>query len=306
MKKEYDFIIIGAGPAGMTAAIYASRAGLKTAMLEGGAPGGKLLKTNEISNWPGIQSEPGSQLAFDMFEHSTSFGAVYEYGMVTEIIDGEKKQVICADGTVFEAPAVLVATGTKERLMNIPGEERNIGRGISYCAVCDGAFYRNKDIAVIGAGNSALEEAVYLTQFASKVYIIMRRNVFRADKIAVDAATSNPKIEIIQQAVPIEVLDDTTQVTGLKISDVITKEERTLNISGIFPYIGAEPVTDFLKPLNVLDEHGYILVNDTMETKVPLLYGAGDVRQKHLRQVVTAVNDGAIAAQDAFHKIKNL
>ena len=151
--------------------------------------------------------------------------------------------------------------------MNIPGEERNIGRGISYCAVCDGAFYRNKDISVIGAGNSALEEAVYLTQFANKVYIIMRRNVFRADKIAVDAATSNPKIEIIQQAVPIEVLDDTTQVTGLKISDVITKEERTLNISGIFPYIGAEPVTDFLKPLNVLDEHGYILVNDTMEQR---------------------------------------
>ena len=194
-----------------------------------------------------------------------------------------KKQVILCRRYSFEAPAVLVATGTKERLMSIPGEERNIGRGISYCAVCDGAFYRDKEIAVIGAGNSALEEAVYLTQFANKVYIIMRRNVFRADKIAVDAATSNPKIEIIQQAVPIEVLDDTTQVTGLKISDVLTKEERILNISGIFPYISAEPVTDFLKPLNVLDEHGYILVNDTMETKVPsFVMVSGDVRQKHL------------------------
>lgn len=304
MKKEYDFIIIGAGPAGMTAAIYASRAGLKTAMIEGGAPGGKLLKTNEISNWPGIQKEPGTQLAMDMFQHSTGFGAVYEYGNVTQILDGEKKQVLCEDGSIFEAPAVLVATGTKERLLNIPGEERNIGRGISYCAVCDGAFFREQEVAVIGAGNSALEEAVYLTQFARKVYLIMRRDVFRADKIAVDAAKANPKIEIIQKAVPVEVFDDGQHVNGLKISDLSTKEERILSVSGIFPYIGADPVTDFLKPLHVLDEHGYMLVNDSMETKVPLLYGAGDVNRKVLRQVVTAVSDGAVAAQDAFHKIK--
>lgn len=308
MIKKYDFIIIGAGPAGMTAGIYASRAGLKTAMIESGAPGGKLLKTNEISNWPGIKTEPGSQLAMDMFEHSTSFGAVYEYGNVVEIKVDETdpssdKQIICEDGTVFQAPAVLVATGTKERLMGIPGEKQNIGRGLSYCAVCDGAFFRDQEVAVIGGGNSALEEAVYLTHFASKVYILMRRNVFRADKIAVDAAKSNPKIEIIQTVVPTEILYDGQHVNGLKITDVTTKEERTLPVSGIFPYIGADPVTGFLKHLDVLNPQGYMVVNASMETKIPLLYGAGDVCQKGLRQVVTAVNDGAVAAQDAFHKL---
>lgn len=308
MIKKYDFIIIGAGPAGMTAGIYASRAGLKTAMIESGAPGGKLLKTNEISNWPGIKTEPGSQLAMDMFEHSTSFGAVYEYGNVVEIKVDETdpssdKQIICEDGTVFQAPAVLVATGTKERLMGIPGEKQNIGRGLSYCAVCDGAFFRDQEVAVIGGGNSALEEAVYLTHFASKVYILMRRNVFRADKIAVDVAKSNPKIEIIQTVVPTEILDDGQHVNGLKITDVTTKEERTLPVSGIFPYIGADPVTGFLKHLDVLNPQGYMVVNASMETKIPLLYGAGDVCQKGLRQVVTAVNDGAVAAQDAFHKL---
>lgn len=277
-------------------------------MIESGAPGGKLLKTNEISNWPGIKTEPGSQLAMDMFEHSTSFGAVYEYGNVVEIKVDETnpssdKQIICEDGTVFQAPAVLVATGTKERLMGIPGEKQNIGRGLSYCAVCDGAFFRDQEVAVIGGGNSALEEAVYLTHFASKVYILMRRNVFRADKIAVDAAKSNPKIEIIQTIVPTEILDDGQHVNGLRITDVTTKEERILPVSGIFPYIGADPVTGFLKHLDVLNPQGYMVVNASMETKIPLLYGAGDVCQKGLRQVVTAVNDGAVAAQDAFHKL---
>ena len=302
MTKDYDFIIIGAGPAGMTAAVYASRAGMKTALLEAGAPGGKLLKTHKISNWPGIKEEPGSQLAMDMFEHSTSFGAVYEYGNVVEIRDGERKQVICEDGTVFTAPAVLVATGTKERLLNIPGEQEHIGKGISYCAVCDGAFFRDKETAVIG-GNSALEEAVYLTQFASKVYLVMRRDVFRAEKAVIDTVMSNPKIELFQNYIPLQVLDNEGRVGGLEISHTQSGETKVLPVSGIFPYIGADPVTGFLKNLPVLDEQGYMIVNSNMETSVPLLFGAGDVCQKELRQVVTAASDGAIAAQAAFRKL---
>ena len=306
MTKDYDFIIIGAGPAGMAAAVYASRAGMRTALLEAGAPGGKLLKTNKISNWPGIKEEPGSQLAMDMFEHSTSFGAVYEYGNVTEIRDGERKQVICQDGTVFTAPAVLVATGTKERLLGIPGEEEHIGRGISYCAVCDGAFSRNQEVAVIGGGNSALEESVYLTQFASKVYIVMRRDVFRAEQAVIEAARSNPKIEILQNYRPVQVMDKEGKVGGLEIAHAQSGEKKLLPVTGIFPYIGADPVTGFLKELPVLDIQGYMLVNSEMETVVSLLYGAGDVCQKGLRQVVTAASDGAIAAQSAFQKLRSL
>lgn len=306
MERVCDLIIIGAGPAGMTAAVYASRAGLKTIMLEAGAPGGKLVKTYEISNWPGIKSTSGVQLAMDMFEHSTTFGAEYAYGNVVEIKDGELKSVICDDGSVYMAKTVIVATGTQERLMNIPGESENVGRGVSYCAVCDGAFFTDEEVAVIGGGNAALEEALYLTQFASKVYVIMRRDVFRADDIVVNEVKNNQKIELVQKYIPVSIEDDGSKVSSLTLESVETKEKKVLNVKGIFPYIGAVPVTAFLKDLGVLNDHGYMIVNEHMETKVSGIYGAGDVTDKVLRQVVTAVNDGAIAAQDAFHKIKGI
>ena len=282
MDLQYDVIIIGAGPAGMTAAVYASRAGLKTAMLEKAAPGGKMIKTFEIQNWPGIKEINGADLAYQMFEHSTHFGAEYLYGDVEKIIDGPIKQVVCADGQIYTAPAVIIATGTRERLLGIPNEKELTGKGVSYCAVCDGSFFRDQPVTVIGGGNSALEESLYLTQFASEVHIVIRRDVFRAEPIIQQAIEQNPKIDIIRSHVPVEILEQ----------------------EAVFPYIGADPCTEFAQDLGILDEHGYILVNNNMETTRAGIYGVGDVTAKTLRQVVTAANDGAIAAQQAFHQIK--
>ncbi len=230
----------------MSAAIYGSRAGLKTAMLEMGAPGGKLIKTAEISNWPGI-IDKRCQAKPDTFEHSTSFGAEYLYGNVIRVEDGAYK-LICEDGTEYEAKAVIVATGTQERMMNVPGELENVGRGVSYCAVCDGDFSADQEVVVIGGGNSALEEANYLTQFASKVNIIIRRDVFRADSIVQSAIKDNPKITVVTKHVPVCVVDDGMRVTGLVIRNVDTNVETEMKTHGIFPYIGiAIAATSFLE-----------------------------------------------------------
>lgn len=301
MKKDAELIIIGAGPAGMTAAIYASRAGLNTILLESGAPGGKLLKTNEIANWPGtktrqrFRSGASDVRTFHDFERIISTVKLFQSAG-----DGQTFSVTLTDGSELTADAVIAAAGTKERLLNIPGEEKNIGRGVSYCAVCDGAFIRGDTAAVIGAGNSALEEADYLTQSADKVYLIMRRDVFRGDQISVEKVQKNPKIEIIQNAVPTEIKDDGKRVTGLIIRHTQTGRLQSLDVKGVFPYIGADPISGFLKDFDVRNDSGYLITDDRMRTSVPGLYGAGDVRDKALRQVVTAANDGAVAAQQAF------
>lgn len=301
----YDLIIIGAGPAGLTASLYASRAGLKTLILDGGAPGGKLNLTAEIENYPSYKNVSGPELAYSMFEHATTFGAVYEYGLVQEIKDlGDTKEVVCEEET-YVSKAVLIATGTKERRMNIKNEEEMIGRGVSYCAVCDGAFFKDEEIAVIGGGNSALEEAIYLTKFASKIHLIVRRDVFRADKIIQDELVKNEKIEVHFLKKPVEVLVENNKVCGLLLEDSKTTEQTTLKVSGIFPFVGSDPVTDFATSLGILDKAGYVLTDENMKTAVKGIYGAGDVRQKFLRQVVTATNDGAIAAQNIAHDLEN-
>lgn len=301
----YDLIIIGAGPAGLTASLYASRAGLKTLILDGGAPGGKLNLTAEIENYPGYKNVAGPELAYSMFEHATTFGAVYEYGLVQEIKDlGDTKEVVCEEET-YVSKAVLIATGTRERRMNIKNEEEMVGRGVSYCAVCDGAFFKDEEIAVIGGGNSALEEAIYLTKFASKIHLIVRRDVFRADKIIQDELVKNEKIEVHFLKKPVEVLVENDKVCGLLLEDSKTAEQTTLKVSGIFPFVGADPVTDFATSLGILDKAGYVLTDENMKTAVKGIYGAGDVRQKFLRQVVTATNDGAIAAQNIAHDLEN-
>ncbi|MBQ1300557.1 MAG: FAD-dependent oxidoreductase, partial [Erysipelotrichaceae bacterium] len=270
MDLQYDVIIIGSGPAGLTAAIYATRANLTTAIIEGDTPGGKLTKTYEIENYPGFERISGVDLAMQMMEHGQKFGAVMEFSPVTEIDDeGEFKLVHLGDGRVLTTRAVIIATGTNERQLDLPRAKEFTGRGISYCAVCDGAFYRNKEVAVIGGGNSALEESLYLTQLVEKVNIIIRRDVFRADATVVDKVRNNPKINIITKSLPQKLVIEDNTIKGLVIKNVETGELSTVECAGIFPYMGADPATGFLKNLNILDERGYIVVNKDMETAVP-------------------------------------
>ena len=304
MDKRYELIIVGGGPGGMTAAIYASRAGLKTLMLEGSAPGGKLILTAEISNWPGYIEVNGADLAFKMFEHSTAFGAIADFKEVVKVDKQNEEFIVeCVDKDKYFSKAVIIATGTKERLLNIPNEEKLTGKGVSYCAVCDGAFFKDKVVTVIGGGNSALEESLYLTSFAKEINLIIRRDVFRGDKQAQQKVIDHPKIKIIRKHVPLEIIEENGRVGALVIENVDTKARTTLKTDGIFPYIGADPITSIIKHLPVLDKEGYILVDDHMMTNIPGLLGVGDVNAKYLRQVVTATADGAIAAQAVFHHI---
>lgn len=303
MDNRFDVIIIGCGPAGMTSAIYAKRAGLSVAMIEYDAPGGKMVKTFDVQNYPSYEEINGADLSMKMFEHTQALQATYLYGKVVEIIDGEYKKIVCEDGNTYEAKAVIIATGTKERLLNIEGESRLLSKGVSYCAVCDGAFFKGKDVLVVGGGNSALEEALYLAELVNKLTIVIRRDVFRADQSVQDKVKAHPKIEIIQKHVPVEILGD-THVTGVILENVETKQQSTMAVDGIFPYIGADPNTQFAKSLGILNEAGYVIVDAHMATSVPGIFSAGDVNEKELRQIVTATNDGAIAAQSAYHYIK--
>lgn len=303
-KELYDVIIIGAGPAGLTGAIYASRANLKVLIIEAGVNGGKLSKTYEIENYPGIDKISGLELATKLTEHGQAFGAKLISGDVIRIDENDSnKTVVLANGDQYESKTIIVATGTKERTLDLEHANEFTGRGISYCAVCDGFFYRNKNVAVIGGGNSALEESLYLASIANKVTIIIRRDEFRADASVVDKVKANDKIEIIYKHIPDKLMIEDDRIVGLQIKDVETLENKVVDCAGIFPYIGADPCTDFLDK-SILDERGYIKCNDDMSTSIKGIYGAGDCIVKDLRQVVTACNDGAIAANSISKLLK--
>ena len=298
-----DLLIIGAGPAGLTAALYASRAGASVIVLDKGAPGGKLNLTAEIENYPGMMMK-GPELAYKMYEQCLSFGAKYEYGDVTRIEDQGEHKVVYTSTKTYEAKYVLIATGTKERVMGIPLEEEMTGRGVSYCAVCDGPFFKNKVVTVVGGGNSAIEEALYLSDIASKVNIVVRRDVLRADSYLAKKATGKENIEFhyLKKPHSIEITDK--RVSGLVVEDSSTGELSTIPTNGVFPFIGLDPITDFAKDLDITDEYGYIPVDQNQQTKVKGIFAAGDVISKTLRQVVTATNDGAIAGQYIASLIK--
>ena len=298
----YDTIIIGAGPAGMTAALYAARSNLKVALIEGGLPGGQMNNTSDIENYPGYANISGPELAEKMFEPLENLGVEHLYGFVENIEDhGDIKKVI-TDGEEFETRTVIVATGSKHRLLGVPGEEELNSRGVSYCAVCDGAFFRDQDLLVVGGGDSAVEEAIFLTQFAKTVTIVHRRDELRAQKVLQDRAFANEKINFIWDSVVKEIKGE-NRVESVVIENVKTNQVTEHAFGGVFIYVGLDPVSDFTKDLQIQDESGWIVTDDHMKTRVAGVFAVGDVRQKDLRQVTTAVGDGAIAGQEAYKYI---
>lgn len=306
MEKIYDVIIIGSGPGGMTAALYASRANLSVLILERGMPGGELLNTSEIENYPGYPLIAGPELAQKMNDSALSFGAETAYGNVTDVtLEGDIK-VITAGKKAYKAYSIIISTGAHHRHLEVPGESEYNGRGVSYCAVCDGAFFKGKELVVVGGGDSAVEEGAYLTQFASKVTIVHRRDELRAQKILQDRAFKNPKIEFVWNNTVEEILGEDGVVSGVQLKNVKTGEQTTLPAQGVFIYVGILPNVDAFSNLGLQQQDGWIVTKEDMSTNVPGVFAVGDVRHKLLRQVVTAVGDGGQAGQAVYHYIEEL
>lgn len=304
--EKYDVIIIGAGPGGMTSALYASRANLSVMMIDRGIYGGQMNNTAEIENYPGFKSILGPDLAKEMYESSTNFGAKYEYGTVESIEDKGDSKIVKTDQGSYEAAAVIIGTGSQYRKLGVPGEDEYGGRGVSYCAVCDGAFFKNREVVVVGGGDSAISEALYLAGLASKVTVIHRRDQLRAQKVIQDRAFANDKIEFIWDTNVTEIVGDNMKVTGVKTINNKTNEESEVAASGVFIYVGNNPMTEPFSNLNITDEKGWIKTNERMETSVKGIFAIGDVREKELRQVTTAVGDGGIAGQNTFEYVSSL
>ncbi|MBS0936047.1 thioredoxin-disulfide reductase [Lactiplantibacillus plantarum] len=306
MAKSYDVIIIGAGPAGMTAALYASRANLSVLLLDRGIYGGQMNNTAAIENYPGFKSVLGPDLAKDMYESATQFGAEYAYGSVESVEDRDDVKIVTTDSDTFETKALVIGTGSEYRKLGVTGEDTYGGRGVSYCAVCDGAFFRNKHVVVVGGGDSAIEEGTYLTQLADKVTVIHRRDQLRAQQILQDRAFANPKMEFVWNSNVTEIIGDDKKVTGVKVNNNKTGEDSEIAVDGVFIYVGINPITKPFSNLGITDENGWIETNDHMETKVPGIFAVGDVRKKDLRQVATAVGEGGTAGQGVYTYITAL
>lgn len=305
-EKIYDVVIIGAGPAGMTAAVYTSRANLSTMMIERGMPGGQMANTEEVENYPGFDHILGPELSTKMFDHAKKFGAEYAYGDVKEIVDGKEYKTVNAGGKSYKARTVIISSGAEYKKIGVPGEKELGGRGVSYCAVCDGAFFKGKELVVVGGGDSAVEEGVYLTRFASKVTIVHRRDELRAQKILQQRAFDNEKIDFIWSHTVKEINELNGKVGSVTLVSTKDGSEQDFKSDGIFIYVGMLPLTKPFLNLGITNDMGYIETNERMETKVPGIFAAGDIREKTLRQIVTATGDGSIAAQSAQHYVEEL
>lgn len=293
-SAPFDILIIGGGPAGLTAGLYAIRTGRSVLLLEQFIPGGQAVNTWRIDNYPGLAHISGPDLIQKIESQVRELGMAIETASVTGLTPGSPHTVHSSTGD-FLARTVVLATGAKPKTLGIPGEREYVGRGVSYCGTCDGPFFRNQTVAVIGGGNTALEEADFLTRFASKVYLVHRRNQFRADKIVQDHVLKNPKIEVLTPFVPQEVLGDSQGVNSLKIGPRDQPECRDLEVRGVFVFVGWSPQTDLVRQVVACDAEGYIQTDPQLMTSVPGIFAAGDCRANPLKQIVVAAGEGAIA-----------
>jgi thioredoxin reductase (NADPH) len=305
MNEQYDLIIIGGGPGGLTAGLYGARANLKTLVLERYLPGGQLANTELVEDYPGFESILGPDLAARMEAHARHFGLEILTTEVTGIRCEGDDRVVMTDEETYRTKAVVLATGGSPVLLGVPGEKEFAGKGVSYCAICDGAFFRNQVIAVVGGGDAAVEEAGFLTKYGSKVVIIHRRDRFRAQKIIQKRALENPKIEVIWDTV-VTAIAGREKVEQLHLENVRTQARTRLDVGAVFVFIGFHPNNQLLPPGVKVDENGYVITDARMQTSIPGIFAVGDVRQQLARQVTNAVGDGTTAAIAADKYIESL
>lgn len=299
--RKYDVVVIGAGPGGMTAALYAARANLNVAMLDRGIYGGQMNNTDDIENYPGFTTIKGPELGEKMYQGTVKAGVNFVYGDVQNVtVDDQQMKHIQTDSDELVASAVIIATGSNNRKLGVPGEEKFSGKGVSYCAVCDGSFFKGKNVTVVGGGDSAISEGLYLANVTDGVNVVHRRDQLRAQKVLQNRAFDNDKIDFTWNTSVTEILGDENHVTGVKIHNNQVGDDTTLDTDGVFVYVGNFPNSQIFNNLNITDQAGWIITNDQMETTIPGIYAIGDVRQKQLRQITTAVGDGGIAGQNAF------
>ena len=295
-EKEYEIIIVGGGPGGLTAGLYGARANRKTVLIEKYLPGGQIANTEEVEDYPGFELISGSELAMKMTEHAKSFGLEIVSDEVNEIFaDGDYRKVATASGDIYSGRAVIISTGGSPNLLGIPGEKEFSGKGVSYCAICDGAFFKEQVIAVVGGGDAAVEEAMFLTKFGSKVILIHRRDKLRAQKIIQERAFKNKKLEIIWDTI-VESINGDEKVKSLSLKNVKTGDISELEVGAIFIFVGFVPNSDITREPLKKDEGGYIITDARMETSITGVYACGDVRSQLVRQITNAVGDGTTAA----------
>jgi len=305
-EKEYDIIVVGGGPGGLTAGLYGARANVRTVMIEKYMPGGQIANTHEIEDYPGFDLISGPELATKMTEHAKRFGLEIASDEVTEVYcDGDDRMVATASGDLYRGKAVILSTGGSPNLLNVPGEKEFAGRGVSYCAICDGNFFKDQVISVVGGGDAAVEEAMFLTRFGSKVILIHRRDQLRAQKIIQERAFKNPKMEFIWDSV-VESINGDNKVNSLTLKNVKTGESSALEVGAVFIFVGFVPNSNIVREEIEKDSNGYIITDAKMETTVKGIYACGDVRAQLVRQITNAVGDGTTAAMAAEKRIEEL